>query len=274
VELTSTVARSIVYGCGSLKLAAPHRYSPLQDFSSCVDSGVSALYVLDDLVEAWSSYRRGIKSLQDLGLGEITSKALIWAYGNLSHRLRLEAALASIISASIATSMQLLPATDLQRALSLNIRALSARISRDSLSLYRALRVVDATLTERLSGAGITEKLIEQGEVALIDILEALSKSRIELEFFGNIERNALYIIRLVESCSGFEGLEDQLICVSMQIVKDRGLVSSTDEYYSGSRPDYLKIIRADAELRRRGANYAFLVPYAIFSALIVVAKK
>jgi len=273
VELTSIVARSIVYGCGSLKLAAPHRFSPSQDFSGCVDSGVSALYVLDDLVEAWSSYRRGIKSLQDLGLGEIASKALIWAYGSLSYRLRLEAALASIISASIAASMRLLPATDLQRALGLNVRALSARLSRDNLSFYRAIKVVDAALMERLSGAGITEKLIEQGEVALIDILEALSKGRTELEFFGNIERNALYIMRLVESCSRFEGLEDQLICVSMQVLKDRGLVSSIDEYYSGNRPDYLKIIRTDAELRRRGANYAFLVPYAIFSALIVVTK-
>jgi len=274
VELTPIVARSIVYGCGSLKLAAPHRFSPSQDFSSCIDSGVSALYVLDDLVEAWGSYKRGIKSLQDLGLGEITSKALIWAYGDLSYRLRLEAALASIISASIATSMQLLPTTDLQRALSLNIRALSTRISRDNLSFYRALKAVDATLMEQLSGAGITEKLVEQGEVALIDILEALSKSRIEFEFFGNIERNALYIVRLVESCSRFEGLEDQLICVSMQILKDRGLLSSIDEYYSGSRPDYLKIIKTDAELRKRRANYAFLVPYAIFSALIIVAKE
>jgi len=256
--------KAITYACSSYpKPGAPHRLSLDDDFERCMITGLSSLHVVEELLRSLEKLERGSIALGDIGLGKAMAMCIEEAARELGHRLVVE------LSIAIPVAVLMGWAEQKEEGIALVSRALALAPADDAKELVEVLHSLGGEYAYDLEKADLSVRKVSVEGMNLDEVLEALSRAASRYRYVKYVDVYGFLkaVTRYIETGrSAVEALAYPFI----SLLESEG-VKGVRELFE--KRAVLELLKLDASLRRRGARFDYLMPPALYTAVLAVAK-
>ncbi len=266
-----TILKAYHYACSAYpKLAAPHRFSPHEDYDVCMLTAYAALEEVSYLGERLEELRRGSRTLAELGLGEAMSRAVQRALREVGHGLDIGIALSSPIATVLAYGT--VRGMSFGDALNIVKRALVLSKPEDAVHLVKVLRLLGGEYAWFLEQCDLSERSVEVSGLSLRNVLERLSSVSKLFKPFVDLDRVLEVASFIKKDLDRGEGLNFAIVRSFLALAKSmEGLEVEIPQKFSSSI--VLNLLRLDGELRKKGVDLRYLVPYLVLGLVEIVTR-
>ncbi|MEM1644334.1 MAG: hypothetical protein QXL96_00450 [Ignisphaera sp.] len=261
--MLTDVTKALFYSCSSYpKIAAPHRFSPSDDFETCILSSItSALGVYNNVLRIILEFKRGERDIRKLEVGKNIGKSLLLCLQELKHNMLVEICIVApmlIYIDVIQTEIE----RDFHKAFRRFFNVLQVLDIEDSREFIKFARNVGGYLYSLIERSNISEHRILIEELRLYNVFEELSRHDPSFEWISNTQK-IWDAIKLAEKLyNEFKDLNIALSKLFLELAKNKIDVTSDK---------LIDILKIDVNYRRKGLNLSYLLPYLGYAALYLV---
>jgi hypothetical protein len=265
--LEFNVTKALFYACDSYpKIAAPHRFSPYNDFEICILTTFSSIAEVYLNVRKYiEELKKGLRVITDINIGETLAQGLMSSLKNVGSNAIVELSIASILSLYLNYMMRIMQ-FEFHDSLRHLYRAMSLNNVEETLTFIKTLKNFGGEIAILLDKAEITERKIVLENARLIDVFQNLSRVSLRFEAFTNLQK-VLNVLNIVEDIA--RNLND------INSILSRLSLILCDEKFTKLDPKSItEILKIDIEYRRKNKSMLHIMPYIVFASLYIVVVK
>ncbi|MCS7111934.1 MAG: hypothetical protein N3D82_03600 [Ignisphaera sp.] len=263
------VIKALFYTCSSYpKIAAPHRFSPFNDFELCTLTSLSSTLDNDLNVRKYiEELKKGLRSIDNINLGESLAQGLQSSLRNVGSNAMIEVSIASTMILYINYIVRL-QHIDFHESVRYLYRAMSLNNTSETLSFVKALKNFGKEMAALIDRAEIAERKIALENMKLSDVFQTLSKISLKFEAFANMHKIFDVLNTVEDIARTLNDINSILSRLSLLLALGERSTKSTDYKSLGD------ILRMDIEYRKKNMDKLYIIPYIMFASLYMVVTK
>lgn len=261
--------KALFYACSSYpKIAAPHRFSPSNDFELCILTALSSVLDNDLNVRKYiEELKKGLRSIDNINLGESLTQGLLSSLRNVGSNAIIEVSIASTIALYV-NYMVRLHRLDFHESIRYLYRAMSLNNPSETASFVKALKSFGREIAAIIDRAEIAEGRIVLENMKLGDVFQTLYRISPRFEAFANIQK-LLDVLNTVDSITrSLNDINSVLSRLSLMLALEEKSMKLIDYRSLGD------VLRTDVEYRRKSIDKLHIMPYVVFASLYLVVAK
>lgn len=260
------VVKALFYTCSSFpKIAAPHRYSPADDYDICVLSSLSSsLEIYSKVVKNIEEFKRGERSLKDLEIGRNMARALSSTVKNIGYSVSVEMCISSTYLVYI-DIFQNDVENDFYKAVRKIFTALYFMDVVDSIEFVKILKNIGGKYYVLLDKADISEKRIMVENLSLGHVMEILAKHNSVFKCFSNVQK----VIEIINQSSKiFEETKN----INKTLFKL--FIDAAKNKIENLRESFIELLKIDIAYRKKNIDFSYILPCLAYAALYIIKTK
>ncbi|MEM0026655.1 MAG: hypothetical protein QXT53_01800 [Ignisphaera sp.] len=269
--MITEVIKALFYACNSYpKISAPHRYSLSDDFELCVLSSILPATTSHEIVyNIVAELRSGRRTIRELEIGKMITRNIMLLLKELGYNIPIPVVISSTIILYIDAYLSNKIEKEFHEAVKKVFNALNLTPSQETVELLKIFNNVGGEFRKIIDASELTERRVLTEDLSLGQMFSIISRYNKGFAFFISLQR-ILNVLTMADNLfKSLQSINNILSKIFIELAKD-DIPTGIDF----DKTVFANLIKIDLEMRKKGIDLTYLMPYIMLASFYLVKTK